>query len=195
MENVSVVLVTWEKFSNDEKFHLRFYLFLCRYATGRYSNESNISMIDDKDQILCSSSLSTKFSHQRGADPSASNRQWTSQKNIFHLTILHPGFNLSNGFGGSLLGLTTYERLFGEAGARGPQLYLSSIKFQHIVFFGTQIVPRDIKALLMGHPHLSAEFFTYSQWLCLVESRTIALSGANDILEFFYRHECGGQSI
>jgi len=51
---------------------------------------------------------------------------------------------------------TPFQELFGTAGAAGLHLYRNSIKFQawlcitHIVFFGTQIVPRDIDALLTG---------------------------------------------
>lgn len=65
------------------------------------------------------------------------------------------------------------EELFGTAGSAGMQLYQNSIKYQiwltltHIVFFGTQIVPRDIDAILtgatVGDPnHLTAELVTYS---------------------------------
>jgi hypothetical protein len=64
------------------------------------------------------------------------------------------------------------EELFGTAGSSGMKLYQNSIKYQtwltltHIVFFGTQIVPRDINAILtgatVGDPsHLTAELVTY----------------------------------
>jgi hypothetical protein len=64
------------------------------------------------------------------------------------------------------------EELFGTAGRAGMKLYQNSIKYQtwltltHIVFFGTQIVPRDIDAFLtgatVGDPnHLTAELVTY----------------------------------
>jgi len=49
-----------------------------------------------------------------------------------------------------------HERLFGAAGAAGPEIYLNSIKFHtwlvvsQIVFWGTQIVARDTNALLNG---------------------------------------------
>ena len=61
---------------------------------------------------------------------------------------------------------TSFEELFGSAGAAGPELYRNSIKFQtwlcitHIVFFGTQIVPRDIGAVLNGSPVGNPEFLT-----------------------------------
>jgi hypothetical protein len=48
------------------------------------------------------------------------------------------------------------ERLFGAAGAAGPELYRNSIKFHawlivsQIVFWGTQIVARDSSALIQG---------------------------------------------
>lgn len=48
------------------------------------------------------------------------------------------------------------EKLFGSAGAAGPELYRNSIKFHswlivsQIVFWGTQIVARDANALIQG---------------------------------------------
>jgi len=48
------------------------------------------------------------------------------------------------------------EKLFGAAGAAGPELYRNSIKFHswlivsQIIFWGTQIVARDINALIQG---------------------------------------------
>jgi hypothetical protein len=49
-----------------------------------------------------------------------------------------------------------HEALFGVAGAAGPELYRNSIKYHtwlivcELVFWGTQIVARDISALLQG---------------------------------------------
>jgi hypothetical protein len=49
------------------------------------------------------------------------------------------------------------ERLFGKAGAAGPEIYLKSIKFHmwlvvsQIIFWGGQIVARDAFALLRGY--------------------------------------------
>lgn len=51
----------------------------------------------------------------------------------------------------------THETLFGVAGAAGPELYLQSIKIHtwlvtgQIVFWGGQIVTRDVVALASGH--------------------------------------------
>ena len=74
---------------------------------------------------------------------------------------------------------TNYGQLFGTAGAAGPALYQNSVQLQtwlcitNIVFFGTQIVPRDLSALLsgtdVGDPvHLTAEFVTYGSFVLLV---------------------------
>ena len=72
-----------------------------------------------------------------------------------------------------------YDELFGTAGAAGVDLYRNSIKFQtwlcltQIVFFGTQIVPRDLNALLtganhVGDPsHLTAELVTYGLFVLI----------------------------
>jgi hypothetical protein len=68
---------------------------------------------------------------------------------------------------------TSLDELFGKAGAAGLNLYRNSIKYQtwlcltHVVFFGTQIVPRDIIAIstgaAVGDPsHLRAELISYS---------------------------------
>ena len=73
---------------------------------------------------------------------------------------------------------TSYEQLFGTAGAAGPELYRSSIQYQtwlcitNIVFFGSQIVPRDIEAILTGAPvgdptNLIPEFVTYGSFVLL----------------------------
>lgn len=73
---------------------------------------------------------------------------------------------------------TKYERLFGTAGAAGPDLYRSSVKFQtwlcitNIVFFAGQVLPRDIEALInhapVGDPSsLTAEFIAYSGFVLL----------------------------
>lgn len=73
---------------------------------------------------------------------------------------------------------TNYERLFGTAGAAGLDLYRNSIQLQswlcitNIVFFGTQIVPRDVSALLtgaeVGDPtYLTAETVTYGSFVLL----------------------------
>lgn len=73
---------------------------------------------------------------------------------------------------------TPYEELFGTAGAAGLELYRNSIKYQtwltitHIVFFGSQIVSRDIDAMLtgvaVGDPsHLTAELVTYGSFVIL----------------------------
>jgi hypothetical protein len=69
-----------------------------------------------------------------------------------------------------------YEELFGTAGAAGPSLYRNSIKFNaflsitNIVFFGSQVVSRDVDALLnglaVGDPsHLTAELITYTSFV------------------------------
>ena len=69
--------------------------------------------------------------------------------------------------------VTPLDELFGTAGAAGMDVYQNSIKYQawlcitHIVFFGTQIVPRDISAwwshASVGNPeYFAAELFTYS---------------------------------
>ena len=70
-----------------------------------------------------------------------------------------------------------FDDLFGTAGGAGFKLYQNSIKYQtwlcltHIVFFGTQIVPRDIDALIsgatnVGDPsHLTAELVTYGGFI------------------------------
>lgn len=71
---------------------------------------------------------------------------------------------------------TRYERLFGRAGAAGPELYGNSIKLQswlcltHIVFFGSQIVPRDLDAILKGAKvgapeYLTAELVVYGTFV------------------------------
>jgi hypothetical protein len=68
---------------------------------------------------------------------------------------------------------TPLDELFGEAGGAGLKLYQNSIKYQtwlcltHIVFFGTQNIPRDIHAIwtgaTVGDPdHLMAELISYS---------------------------------
>lgn len=74
---------------------------------------------------------------------------------------------------------TNYEQLFGTAGAAGPELYRNSVQLQtwlcitQIVFFGTQIVPRDLSAILsgtteVGDPsHLTAEAITYGSFVFL----------------------------
>jgi hypothetical protein len=73
---------------------------------------------------------------------------------------------------------TDFDELFGIAGAAGMKLYRNSIKYQiwlcltHVVFFGTQIVPRDIIALatgaVVGDPsHLRAELISYSLFVLL----------------------------
>lgn len=70
----------------------------------------------------------------------------------------------------------SYHELFGTIGAGGVNFYRNSIKFQawlcitQIVFFGTQIVPRDINALVnqmaVGDPvHLTAELATYGTFV------------------------------
>lgn len=69
-----------------------------------------------------------------------------------------------------------YEELFGAADAVGPSLYRNSIKFNgflsitNIVFFGSQVVSRDVDALLnglvVGDPsHLTAELLTYASFV------------------------------
>ena len=73
---------------------------------------------------------------------------------------------------------TPYQELFGAAGAAGPELYRNSIKFQswlcitHIVFFGTQIIPRDIDAIRMGAEvgapeYLNLELLVYGSFVAL----------------------------
>lgn len=73
---------------------------------------------------------------------------------------------------------TKYEKLFGTAGAAGLDLYRNSIQLQswlcitNIVFFGTQIVPRDMSALLtgaeVGDPaYLTVETVTYGSFVLL----------------------------
>jgi len=74
--------------------------------------------------------------------------------------------------------VTDYDRLFGAAGAAGLDLYRNSIKFQswvcitNIVFFGTQIVPRDLDAVLSGAKvgapqYLTMELLTYGSFVAL----------------------------
>ena len=75
--------------------------------------------------------------------------------------------------------ITNYERLFGTAGAAGPDLYRNSIKFQtwlcitHVVFFAGQILPRDLQAMMspdaaVGDPaNLRPEFIVYSGFVLL----------------------------
>ncbi|KAG7344177.1 hypothetical protein IV203_022185 [Nitzschia inconspicua] len=69
--------------------------------------------------------------------------------------------------------ITPLDELFGEAGRSGMKMYQTSIKYQtwlcltHIVFFGTQIIPRDIVAIwtgaTVGDPdHLIPELVAYS---------------------------------
>lgn len=59
---------------------------------------------------------------------------------------------------------TNYEQLFGIAGGAGLELYLNSIKLHswlcitNVVFFGTQIVPRDVNAVLTGAEVGAPEF-------------------------------------
>lgn len=71
-----------------------------------------------------------------------------------------------------------FEELFGAAGGVSLRLYQQSIKYQtwlsitHVVFFGTQIIPRDVSALVtgaaVGDPaHLTAELATYSAFVAL----------------------------
>ena len=73
---------------------------------------------------------------------------------------------------------TNYGQLFGTAGAAGPELYRSSIQYQtwlcitNIVFFGSQIVSRDIEAIFTGAPvgdpvNLIPEFVTYGSFVLL----------------------------
>lgn len=82
---------------------------------------------------------------------------------------------------------TNYNKLFGTAGAAGPELYRNSVQLQtwlcitHIVFFGTQIVPRDLSALLsgteVGDPsHLTAEMVAYGSFVLLSLLQLIFLS-------------------
>jgi hypothetical protein len=72
--------------------------------------------------------------------------------------------------------VTPLDELFGAAGASGMDLYQNSIKYQawlcvtHIVFFGTQIVPRDLSAwwthAAVGNPEfLMEELFSYSLFI------------------------------
>uniref|UniRef100_A0A7S3PAG3 Uncharacterized protein n=1 Tax=Amphora coffeiformis TaxID=265554 RepID=A0A7S3PAG3_9STRA len=74
--------------------------------------------------------------------------------------------------------VTDYDRLFGMAGAAGLDLYRNSIKIQswlcitNIVFFGTQIVPRDLGAILSGAQvgapeYLTIELLTYGSFVVL----------------------------
>ncbi|CAB9497707.1 expressed unknown protein [Seminavis robusta] len=71
-----------------------------------------------------------------------------------------------------------FDEVFGAAGGAGLKLYQNSIKYQtwlcltHIVFFGTQVVPRDFDALLsgatVGDPdHLTAELVTYGSFVLI----------------------------
>eukprot|EP00539_Tryblionella_compressa_P003766 CAMPEP_0178748926 /NCGR_PEP_ID=MMETSP0744-20121128/9137_1 /TAXON_ID=913974 /ORGANISM="Nitzschia punctata, Strain CCMP561" /LENGTH=545 /DNA_ID=CAMNT_0020402305 /DNA_START=45 /DNA_END=1682 /DNA_ORIENTATION=- len=96
-------------------------------------------------------------------------------------------FNSSPGIGSILEGLwatpaeSTLHELFGTAGAAGIKLYRNSIKYQtwlcltHVVFFGTQIVPRDVNALFSASTatavgdssHLMAELVTYGGYVLL----------------------------
>lgn len=76
---------------------------------------------------------------------------------------------------------TPYDELFGMAGAAGPHLYRNSIKFQtwlcitHIVFFGSQIVTRDLNAIFLsgttasvGNPeYVTLELITYGSFVLL----------------------------
>ena len=73
---------------------------------------------------------------------------------------------------------TPFEASFGTAGAAGLELYRYSIKFQtwlcitQIVFFGTQIVPRDLNAIwtgaAVGDPeHLVPELITHGAFVAL----------------------------
>lgn len=82
---------------------------------------------------------------------------------------------------------TPYEKLFGAAGASGPELYGNSIKLHvwlcitHVVFFGTQIIPRDIDAwnglTTAGDPnHLTAELVTYGSFVLLSLAQLIILA-------------------
>lgn len=71
-----------------------------------------------------------------------------------------------------------YDSLFGTAGAAGPALYRNSIKFHtwlcitNVVFFGSQIVSRDVDAVLtgtvVGDPsHLIPELVAYGSFVLL----------------------------
>ena len=73
---------------------------------------------------------------------------------------------------------TPFEACFGTAGAAGLELYRYSIKFQtwlcitHVVFFGTQIIPRDLNAIWTGAPvgnpeYLVPELITHGVFVAL----------------------------
>jgi hypothetical protein len=99
---------------------------------------------------------------------------------------------------------TAVDELFGEAGAAGMKLYQNSIKYQtwlcltHIVFFGTQIVPRDIMALLtgleVGDPsHLKPELISYSLFV-LVSLFQLSVVSPRAFWNFCYIQVLEGES-
>jgi hypothetical protein len=81
-----------------------------------------------------------------------------------------------------------YDELFGVAGGNGFDLYRNSIQKQtwlcitQIVFFGTQIVPRDLSAWLTQNPavgdpdHLIPEIVCYGSFVALSVLQLIYLS-------------------
>lgn len=82
---------------------------------------------------------------------------------------------------------TPFEACFGTAGAAGLELYRSSIKFQawlcltHIVFFGTQIIPRDLNAIwtgaTVGNPdYLVPELITHGAFVALSLTQLIFIT-------------------
>jgi len=110
--------------------------------------------------------------------------------------LLRSQFNSSPGWvrpieqfftGGGTPARNPHEELFGAAGADGPALYRNSIKFHtwlcvaQIVFMGSQVVARDINALLqhstvMAHPEAVLPEAIFFGFFVVVSMAQLALA-------------------